>query len=180
VTTAYLADRSDAVEDVRSVADHPRTGTGKGQFVSLEVAPLDADGAEAEGAVTGCDLVLRTLVECREDFADANVAVEIWDTNGTRVIDANLGMKGESLSLRRGQSARVEFRLRDVLLRPGEYSVTLWLGRGGIENMDHAEAVRRFSVAEDLRTTKHTENFPGIYRCRFEHSLDARSGAAIA
>lgn len=180
VTAAYLADRSDAVEDVRSVADHPRTGTGKGQFVSLEIVPLDADGAEAEAAVTGCDLVLRTLVECREDFADANVAVEIWDTNGTRVIDANLGMKGESLSLRRGQSARVEFRLRDVLLRPGEYSVTLWLGRAAIENMDHAEAVRRFSVDEDLRTAKHTENFPGIYRCRFEHSLDARSGAAIA
>jgi lipopolysaccharide transport system ATP-binding protein len=179
VTGAYLENASETAGAVASVADHPRTGTGKGRFTSLEIEALDRDGAEATAAVTGCDLVLRTVVECREEFADANVGIEIWDTNGTRVIDANLAMTGEFLSLRRGQSALVEFRLRDLLLRPGEYFVTLWLGRASIESMDHVEAVRRFSVNEDVRNTRHTQNFPGVYRCRFEHSVEVRSGATV-
>jgi len=177
VVGAYLSNRPDAVGG--SVADHPRSGTGKGRFTALEITALDRNGAPAT-AIPGCDMTFRADIECRADFTGANVAIEVWDSSGTRVIDANTAMHGEFLSLRCGECATVEFRLRDVLLRPDKYYVSMWLGRGGIEHIDYVEAVRSFTVEEDVRQTRHTENFPGIYRCRFEHSVEVRSREPVA
>ncbi len=175
VVAAYQSDRVADPNAAQSLAEMPRSGTGKGRFVRLDLHPADVHQRVLPAAVPGCDLLIETEVQCVTDFADANVAVVILDTNGYRVVDINTALRGESLSLVRGQSATVTFHVRDVLLKPGTYYLSLWLGRGGIESIDSIESAAVWDVHEDA-TSRHTEVFPGVYQCRFTHTLVVHQG----
>lgn len=163
------------------LANMRRDGSGKGKYVSLTIGATDASGRVMESAVTGCDVVLSADIHCTTDFNEANVAFVIYDSNGYRVIDINSALKGRFLSLRAGQTATVQFRLQNLLLKPGEYPVEVWLGRAGVENMDHVENAGLLAVRENVADTKHAESFPGVYRCQFDYreTLDDVSRVAV-
>ena len=120
---------------------------------------------------TGGDLEIELEIISREDIEDVNVAAIIYDVSGVRLLDVNTALKGEFLSLQRGEQARVSFRLRDLLLKPGTYMVGIWLGRGGIEEIDSVKQAASFSVEAPHSRVKHSEVFPGPYQCRFDHSI---------
>jgi hypothetical protein len=123
--------------------------------------------------VSGCEVRIETTIQCLANIQNSNVAVIIYDSNGYRLIDVNTAMKGEFLSMQAGAEATVRFLLREVLLKPGSYYVGLWIGRGGVEEMDSVEYATRMDVIADVENVKHTEVFPGPYVCRFDAMVEA-------
>jgi hypothetical protein len=109
-------------------------------------------------------------VQCNSNFSHANVAVIFYDPSGYRLIDANTAQKGEFVSLQVGQTARVNFLLHELLLKPGKYLVRLWIGRDE-EIFDDLEYASTLDVAEGGDTNQHPVIFPGTYLCRFEGSV---------
>ena len=171
VVNEYQYDRPAVANAGLPIAQMSRKGSGKGRFSALTITAMGRDGARLRGAMPGCDLRVDLSIECDVEFDAANVAVLVFDSNNYRVVDANTAMRGEFLSMAPGQRAEVSFHLRDVLLKPDTYHITLWLGRGGIEHIDHLEDAATLEVQEDPATVMHTETFPGVYRCRFTHSI---------
>ena len=162
MVAAYQAERSVREDKHRSVADLPRgESSGKGRFTALELVPVDNAGNELNAPLPGCDMLVKTHIDCASDFSEANVCVVLFDGNGNRIIDVNTALRGEFLSMKRGECATVNFYVREVLLKPGIYTVTLWLGRGGVEDMDHVEDAGTWEVRDDPSGTTHTQSFPG-------------------
>jgi len=175
VTTAYQARCIPVSSYSADLQSLPRKGTGKGRFSSFSLRPMGASGVPLPAAQTGCDLYIDTIIQTTSDIVDANVAVIIYDSVGYRLIDINTAQKRNFLTLSSGKRALVEFRIRDVLLKPGLFFIGLWLGRGGVEEIDNIEYVARLEIAQNAETTKHTEAFPGPYLCRFDSSIVAIS-----
>jgi len=48
----------------------------------------------------------------------------------------------------------------------------LWLGRGGLENIDDIAYATGFSLEADPETVRHPEVFPGPYQCAFSHAVE--------
>jgi homopolymeric O-antigen transport system ATP-binding protein len=167
----YYAD-SVSIVDGSDLSGRPREGNGKARFMSVRVQPRDSSGRSVEVAYPGCDLSIDIEVECRSNFAPAHLAIIFYDSNGYRVVDTNTAQKGEFVSMRAGQIARANFLLREMLLRPGKYLIGLWLGRQEMELIDHVEHAVTFDVMEGDETSQHVIIFPGVYLCRFEHSVN--------
>ena len=170
-TARYYAESLD-VSAGSDLSSRPRNGNGKARFTSISIQPLDSAGNPIEVAFPGCDLRIQVELRCHADFPPANLAIIFYDSTGYRVIDTNTAQKGEFVSLRAGQSAHATFLLRDVLLKPGRYFSTLWLGREAMETIDHVEFAGCLDIAE--RGEKHVIVFPGIYLCRFDNSIVVR------
>lgn len=150
----------------------PRKGNGKARFTSISIQPLDSHGQPSRFAFPGCDLSVSVEVKCEYEFASANLAVIFYDSNGYRVIDTNTAQKSEFVSMQRGQVARATFLLREVLLKPGKYLLGLWLGRPFVEVLDDVEYAASVDFIEGEDASRHPERFPGLYLCRFEHSVE--------
>jgi lipopolysaccharide transport system ATP-binding protein len=172
VLTAYQMDRALSQAASYDLGTAARIGTGSGRFASMIVSATDGRGRSLRAAIPGSEITVETRLCCVADFRDANVAVMIFDPNGYRVIDANTAIHGEFLSLARGQSATVTFRLHDVLLKPGIYHVSLWLGRTAAESIDYIEQAGTLEIHDDTTAAQQPDTFPGVYQCRFSHHVD--------
>ena len=53
-------------------------------------------------------------------------------------------------------------------LKPGEYSLGLWLGRTNVEDIDGILHAVSFRVEPDFENIGHTAIFPGVYQCAFD------------
>src|SRR6266852_5869 len=170
-TTRYYADSLSHTGDGSDLLAMPRDGNGKAKFSKVVIEPLNAAGEPCEVAYPGCDLDIEIEVKCEADFYGCNLAIIFYDANGYRVLDTNTAQKGEFVSMRAGQTARARFVLHDVLLRPGQYLVGLWLGREEMEIIDHIEHAVTLDVMEGEESSQHVIVFPGLYLCRFENSV---------
>jgi hypothetical protein len=61
--------------------------------------------------------------------------------------------------------------MHDVLLKPGKYSIGLWIGRHNMESIDLLDNAYMLDVMEGEETSQHSVIYPGIYLCRFEHNV---------
>jgi lipopolysaccharide transport system ATP-binding protein len=170
-TARYYAESLEAAESGATLLDHKREGNGKARFSAISIQPLGPAGEHLEVAYPGCDLSIELKIECNSRIADANAAIVLYDMNGFRVIDTNTAQKGEYVSMDAGQTTKARFLLHDVLLKPGKYFVGLWIGRHNMETIDHIEHAATFDVMENEETGKHGLIYPGVYLCRFEHSV---------
>jgi lipopolysaccharide transport system ATP-binding protein len=169
-TERYYAESLDMVTG-SDLSGRRREGTGKARFASICVQAADPIGHALDVARPGCDLNIEVELRCESSFADANVAVIFYDSSGYRLIDTNTAQKGNFISLHAGQTAKVSFLLRDVLLRPGKYFIGLWIGREGVENIDHVEHAITLDIAEGEETSGYAVLYPGTYLCRFQQSV---------
>jgi lipopolysaccharide transport system ATP-binding protein len=169
-TARYYAESLDVV-DGSDLSTRPRKGNSKARFNSISVQPLDSAGRPLEVAYPGCDLSVSVEITCQSHFASANLAIIFYDSTGYRVIDTNTAQKGEFVSLQAGQTAKANFLLREVLLRPGKYLVGLWLGRPAMETINDIEHATSLDFIETQETNRHPETFPGMYLCRFEQKV---------
>ena len=160
------------------LSNRERKGNGRARFTSIRIQPVGPTGELRTAVYPGCDLRVDFEIECRDGIADSNVALIIYDQNGFRVIDANTAQKGRFLRMEAGDKAEVSFLLRDMLLKPGQYLLGLWLGRHGIEEIDHLEHAATFNVLESQGDSRHPITYPGVYLCRFEESMRIRSLAS--
>jgi lipopolysaccharide transport system ATP-binding protein len=176
-TSHYYADTLNTT-DGSDLSGSSREGDGEARFKSLSVRSLDRDGRPLEVPHPGCTLEIDIDLQCDMDFSHANLAIIFYDSNGYRLVDANTAQKGEFLSMRAGQTATAKFVLRDVLLRPGQYLLGLWLGREGAGVVDHIEHARQLDFADGEETNGHPRLYPGKYLCRFEQSISVSHGRA--
>ena len=153
------------------LSSRTREGNGKARFTSIHIQPLSPAGDLIEHAYPGCSLSVDVTLECSARFAESNLAVIFYDSSGYRVIDTNTAQKGEFVSLAAGQTARANFLLREVLLKPGKYFVGLWLGRDTLETIDDIEHATTLDFIESEETSRHSIVFPGPYLCRFEQNV---------
>jgi lipopolysaccharide transport system ATP-binding protein len=174
-TTQVVADyQSYVLADLKSTSDlthFAHHGSGKARFTAVTVTPLKSDGQPHSFLYVGQDLLIDTRIEAISGLNNANIAAIIYDSSGYRLIDVNTALQRSFVRLEAGQSVRVQFRLRDVRLKPGYYVVGLWLGRGGIEEIDNVNQAATFSVEPDPYAILHTEVFPGTYQCQFTHDV---------
>jgi lipopolysaccharide transport system ATP-binding protein len=166
----YRQDRSYALGAPIDLASSPRTGTGHARFTGLRIEALDHAGRSIDTLVTGSTIDVHVEIGCIEDIADANVALIVLDGGGYRVIDVNTALQGRTVSLRRGQCATVTFRLQDVLLRPGPYNVSLWVGHGH-HAVDYVENACLWEFSTPPSASPLAYVYPGVYQCRFEHDV---------
>ena len=164
----YAADSNGSGQPL---AEMPRTGTGAGKFTQMTITPLNAAGEPVANVVTGGSVQIQLEVTAAQPLQEANVAITIYDSGGYRLIDVSTALKGEFLSLPAGGKARVNFILQELLLKPGRYSVELWLGRAAAEDMDYVREAGVLDMQEDIEQIQHSEVFPGSYQCRFTHRI---------
>jgi len=170
-TARYYAESLKLAGSGADLRDRPREGSGKARFQSITIHPQSSDGEALEMAFPGCDLRVELELECHVNFSECLLAVIFYDANGYRVIDTNTAQQGEFISLNSGQKARATFLLRDVLLKPGQYYVGVWLGRQAMETVDHIENAILLDVAAGEESKQHSIVYPGVYLCRFEKRI---------
>lgn len=158
-----------------SVIHAEQNKTSAARFVSVRLTPLDRAGNPIEVLRVGGDLEVELEVEAFEGVTDANVAIVVSEMTGFRVIDANLALKDDYLTLVPGQHAVVRFTLRNLLLRPDTYRLGIWIGRKNVEDIDINVDAATFTVEVDPRNLQHFQIFPAVYQCEFTHSV-AKTG----
>jgi lipopolysaccharide transport system ATP-binding protein len=171
VIEVYQSSFYNAVRDISDLSSVERYGTGKAQFSVLDITPVNDRGETLPALITGSDLKIGVTIHARENVSDTNVALIIYDSAGFRLIDVSTALHGYYLSLNSGQSARVEFQLHDLFLKPGTYFLGLWLGRHNIEDIDGITYVTSITVEANINDLKHSINFPGIYQCQFSQQV---------
>jgi hypothetical protein len=117
-------------------------------------------------------LEIELELEASSVVSDANVAITVSQMTGFRVIDANLALKDDYLSMAPGQKAIIRFTLRNLLLRPDTYRLGIWIGRKNVEDIDINVDAATFTVDIDPRSIMHFQIFPGVYQCGFTHSIE--------
>jgi lipopolysaccharide transport system ATP-binding protein len=171
-TARYYSESLDVAKSGVGLLERAREGSGEARFSAISIRPMDRRGNLTEVAYPGCDISVEVEIDCRAKIGDTNVAIIFYDMNGFRVIDTNTAQKGEFVSMSAGQKARARFLLNDVLLKPGKYFVGAWLGRHVVMGtIDHIEHAVTLDVMESEETAQNSIVYPGVYLCRFEHTL---------
>ena len=162
---------SDEPQSHVDLTEKARTGSGAARFTTMKLEASMSNGDASEVIKTGCQLTIELDILGKRPIKNSNVAVTIYDMQNYRLIDINTALKGEFLELEADEAAKVVFNMHDLLLRPGRYIVELWLGRGGMEDIDFVKNACIIEVHPDLAEAKHTELYPGTYQCRFMHDI---------
>lgn len=163
-----LTERSNKTFDVLRAEQRK---TGRARIISVRLTPLDRNGSPVEVLRVGGDLEIELEVEAHDRISEANVTTVVSELTGYRVIDANLAIKDDHLSLDAGKRAVVRFTLRSLLLRPGTYRLSAGMNKKGIENIDLVADAATFVVEVDPRNLQHSDIYPGVYQCEFTHSV---------
>jgi len=167
VAAVYQTESIGVESNQTDLSQMPHKGSGKARFTSIKTFAADQSNGQSNTLISGADLTIETTIKCSNNIVDSNVAIIIYDANGYRLIDANTALKGSFLSMQAGEEVVVRFVLTQVLLRPASYYVGLWIGRGDVEEIDSVDYARRIDVVSNTAMIKHTETFPGVYRCNF-------------
>ncbi len=170
VTGFYQESLTANSEKAPDVIRAERAKTNKARFTSIRLTPLGDDGAPRSVLRVGQDMEVEVTICATERINDVNVAIIVLDLSGYRLIDANIALKNDYLTLDAGQEAVVRFTLRTILLRPDSYRIALWLGRRPVEDIDLVTDAATFTIEVDPRKTTHFQVYPAVYQCEFTHS----------
>jgi lipopolysaccharide transport system ATP-binding protein len=184
VAALYQSSLHSTVSDTSDLGSARHYGTGKARFTTMTVTPVDSAGLRQPVLYGGGDLHVGLSIHAHADVADANVGIVIYDSSGYRLIDANMATQGSFLNMKEGEDLSVGFHLRQLLLKPDTYLIGIWMGRGGIEDIDGILYASSIAVEADPEATVHTETFPGPYCPQFSHVVDrpliGAGGAPVA
>ncbi|WP_309711420.1 ABC transporter ATP-binding protein [Armatimonas sp.] len=148
-----------------------RTGTGAGQFLSLNLQPFAPDGTPQPLVYNGSTLQLELTVKAEQVLTDASVTLWIADSNTYRLIDCSSALHGKLVRLEPGETARVRFTLGELLLKPGLYTLGVSLGRPEIEDIDTIDFAGTLEVAVDPEAAQAALILPGAYTCRYKTEI---------
>jgi lipopolysaccharide transport system ATP-binding protein len=177
VVGAYMARTKDRLQpgtwlDLSAIA---RDGTGEARFSRVRYTS-DRENLTGQPYSEG-PLHFLLEIESDDDRTVNSLAVTIYTTTGTNLINAELASLGGILQLERGLN-RVQLNIDALHLNPGTYTVGLWLGyvAGGV--LDHAPSAFEIEIIR-----AESRNFgitvEGVVPCdfRFQRS-DAPSEAS--
>jgi hypothetical protein len=99
------------------------------------VVPLDENGQPTSVLHTGQDLEVEVHIEGLTGFADANVALVIYDPIGYRLVDVNTALQGQ-VSQSRAPKSHGSVPPAPPSVEARAYLAGLWLGQGSVEDID--------------------------------------------
>ncbi len=170
VIESYLVNMSTGASGfgIFNFSDAKRYGNGKARFVSMKLTPLNEKGNPHNILRTKDSLRVSLRVEAQHNISNAIVAIIIYDSAGYRLIDANSELMRTELTLKEGGEARIDFRLHDLRLRPGSYSIGIWMGRRNEDDIDGIAHAVNFSVDPAFDAPRSAPVYPGTYQCQFD------------
>jgi len=172
ITSEYQSILYSHINDSSDLTNVERYGNGKCKFTSIKITPYDNNHNSQNILQVGQNLEIKLAIFAYQDVYDANVAIIIYEKSGYRIIDANTRMKNSFLTLKKGQTAIVTFTLQNILCKPGDYLLGLWIGRTNIEDIDGIGYAKQFSIETNPYTSESSNKFPGIYLCEYNHTID--------
>lgn len=172
ITSEYQSIMYSHINDSSDLTTVERYGNGKCKFTSIKITPYDNEQNPQKILQVGQNLEIKLAIFAYQDVYDTNVAIIIYEKSGYRIIDANTLMKNSFLTLKKGQTAIVTFILQNVLCKPGDYLLGLWIGRANIEDIDGIGYAKQFSIETNPYTSESSNKFPGIYLCDYDYSLE--------
>ncbi len=143
----------------------------KAIFRSIALAPLGRHGELVAVLRVGCDMEIMVSIEAIKPIVEVSVIVSIFEATGNRVIDIGTALKGDYLTLGSGEEAQIHFTLHNILLKPGTYRVSLWMGRPPTEDIDVVTKATEFNIEMDPRRIKYPHQYLSVYQCEFTHSI---------
>jgi lipopolysaccharide transport system ATP-binding protein len=180
VTSSYHSSFISLAESSADLMKVDRYGSGRAKFTSIKISPLSPDNSVQQNMVKGKDLKIELRIRAYANIREANVAVIVYDAMGYRLIDANTALQGDFLTLEKGREACVEFRLYNLLLKPGKYLLGVWLGQATFsEDIDGITYAASFSVEADPASIKHPFEFPGAYQCEFSQKIQPAEQSGV-
>ncbi len=143
-----------------------RIGSGR---VYFEEATLRIAGdGNAKLFRSGDSLEVSFQVRARENVDNVNVSLVLYDAFWNRVVDANSGMRGVTVSLKAGETRTYVICLRKLLLRPSLYRLQFYLGIDRSEILDFIEEAMTLQCAAEAVDVRDDVDYPGVYRCEFD------------
>ena len=147
-------------------------GSGEAKFIKIFMRPKDKNGQKLPFFVTGCDIEAEMIIQARSTIKNTTVALIIYDEEENRLIDVNTLIKGHSLNLTKGQKIVVKFLLKNIRLKPDNYTVGLWLGTLNVGDIDGIKYATSFKMEANHEDILYTSPFPGVYAPEFEYKID--------
>ncbi len=163
------ADSDPKINEMILAADNKKNQ--KAIFKSISLAPLGKHGQPEAVLRVGCDMEIVVSIEAINSIADVSVIVSIFEASGNRVIDIGTALKGDYLTLDAGKEAIIHFTLHNILLKPGSYRISLWMGRPPTEDIDIVTKATEFNIELDPRRIKYPHQYLAVYQCDFTHSI---------
>jgi ABC-type glutathione transport system ATPase component len=122
-----------------------REGTGKIRFESMIYT--GDDPSLAHHPYTNGSLEILVNFYSEADCSVGSVAVIISDRYGTKLVNADSLSLGKSVELKKGKN-ELKFRVEQLHLNPGMYTIGFWVADPPIEVYDHITSAALFEVVE--------------------------------
>ncbi|NJK33735.1 MAG: ABC transporter ATP-binding protein [Oscillatoriales cyanobacterium SM2_2_1] len=167
VVTYYQTENCSQISSQVDLTNAKRTGSGKVQFTSVTIKPVDVQKDGELTLYSGEDIEITVSLLSKIDIAGVNIALIIYDYSGYRLIDVNNALKGFFIEFKESKRKDIVFKLISPLLKSGSYLLGLWAGKGGTETIDQVEYACSFTINKRHNETVHVEEFPGTYCCEF-------------
>jgi lipopolysaccharide transport system ATP-binding protein len=167
VVQQYLSTVSGEIasDDWIDLTHRRRSGTGEARFVSARVSP--ANGGRGGRPYPEGPLELAFVIESDLTRAVGSMAVTVEALSGAKLIEADIMSLGESVTLAAGANP-VRFRIAQLHLNPGVYSVRLWLGHTARSAIDHVPSAFQIEVMRPSASARALPVTAGAVACRFE------------
>jgi len=166
VVAAYNSRMPAASGEAIDLANAPRKGGKIVRFESVRVTPLDeTTGDVLPAGRAGCDWKVESTFRANQAVTQAVVDTFVFDPNGYRLIDMSTSKAGLSFDMAEGDVQRATFVLKNALLKPGTYSLGIWVGTIA-DTYDLIEPASSFTVLTYSEGQRH-EHYPGPYIARF-------------
>ncbi len=146
-----------------------RFGDGTAQISGVCVLVHEPQNKDATFIQTGDNIAIEVGLLSVGNVVDARVAITLFDLSGTRLIDASTEMKGQVLQMLPGDRANVRFVLQNVLLKPGDYRISVEIARRGIVSYDGIPSAATFTMHMNPELMEGFQIYPAVYQCRFFH-----------
>lgn len=170
VVKAYRESASGNSQGKTDLTKAAHYGDGSARFTHIKLR----DPAGNPIFATGCSIEVELTIKAYDNISNANVAIVVSDEKENRLIDANTLIKGYSLALKKGRQAKVTFLLKNVRLRPGVYTIAIWMGAFANHEIDAAKYAASFEMEARREDVLYTSPFPGIYSCEFDYMVEKR------
>jgi ABC-type molybdate transport system ATPase subunit len=168
ITLRYLADAAErtpvALPDRWIQLDAAeRRGTGDARFEALRYS--GGRDRSLEGAQSDAPLEFKLRIRSDVERRIPGLAVTVYDEHGTVLLNADVAALGRTVRLAAGTTV-ISIAIEALHLRPGNYTVGLWLAEAAHVVYDHVPAAIRLSVQNPVR--REELELPGVVTCDFE------------
>ena len=167
VIEQYLSNVSSETPGPNSLIDlseQKREGTGKIRFESLSYKSDNPSLAYHPYTNSPLDVTVNLISKSACDVG--SIAVIIFDRYGTKLINADTLSNGKSIRLREGKNT-IKFRMAQLHLNPGAYTLGLWVADPPIEVYDYIPSAVLFDVVETEKEKIRVQD-DGLVPVRFQ------------